>query len=217
MNKLVQQEYHDLTGRNYNFYTEKCMETAALQTLNEGGSLGNNKEYFKKNPFIAFKDKYHPFDAANDEYLLEIKRTDKDRNDLYKWGYDFSPDKMKRMVDYWFNNPQKQILILLIHSVRDWRHSIEEYMKTDCKGTLFSLPIKKNKYYESMTRYPRGGFNFITSNHYPLFDYHDTDVFPGPISDWLEEHFTGEKAQKWFKEPFGREKEKLTEKGTIDE
>ena len=47
MNKLVQQEYHDLTGRNYNFYTEKCMETAALQTLNEGGSLGNNKEYFK--------------------------------------------------------------------------------------------------------------------------------------------------------------------------
>ena len=217
MNKLVQQEYHDLTGRNYNFYTEKCMETAALQTLNEGGFLGNNKEYFKKNPFIAFKDKYHPFDAANDEYLLEIKRTDKDRNDLYKWGYDFSPDKMKRMVGYWFNNPQKQILILLIHSVRDWRHSIEEYMKTDCKGTLFSLPIKKNKYYESMTRYPRGGFNFITSNHYPLFDYHDTDVFPGPISDWFEEHFTGEKAQKWFKEPFGREKEKLTEKEKIDE
>ena len=61
------------------------------------------------------------------------------------------------------------------------------------------------------------GFNFITSNHYPLFDYHDTDVFPGPISDWFEEHFTGEKAQKWFKEPFGREKEKLTEKGKIDE
>ena len=43
----IQQEYHDLTGRNYNFYTEKCMETAALQTLNEGGSLGNNREYFK--------------------------------------------------------------------------------------------------------------------------------------------------------------------------
>ena len=37
-------DYYDLKGCNYNFYTEKQMELAALKRLNEGGALTNNKE-----------------------------------------------------------------------------------------------------------------------------------------------------------------------------
>tara|TARA_A100001515_G_C4505831_1_gene188292 strand:- start:21 stop:713 length:693 start_codon:yes stop_codon:yes gene_type:complete len=221
-------DYYDLKGRNYNFYTEKQMELAALKRLNEGGTLTNNKEYFEKDPFISFEDKYHPFDAYNSEYLLEIKRTDKNRNDLYTFGYDLSPDKMERMRDYWWRHSDKQILVLLMCGVREWdrdtdgillRHRmIETYMKTDCKGFLFPIPIKKNNYLESITRYPTGTLGCGSyGNAYTIFDYHDTEAFPGPISDWFDEHFKGKEAQKWFKEPFGTEKEKLKEKGEVDD
>ena len=132
------------------------------------------------------------------------------------------------MTDYWWRNSDKQILVLLMCGVREWdrdaegvllRHKmIETYMKTDCKGFLFPVPIKKNKYNQFITRYPTGGFNCgHYGTDYTIFDYHDTECFPGPLSDWFKEHFKGEKAQKWFKEPFGKEEEKLTEKGKIDE
>ena len=120
---IKHQNYYDLSGHNFNFYTEKQIELAAVNELNTGLMLENNRDYFKKHPFTPFNNQYHPFDAYNDHYLLEIKRTSKDRDLCYQWGYDFDSNKFKRMRDYWWQNSNKQILIL-VSSDRDWETQI---------------------------------------------------------------------------------------------
>ena len=209
---LVQhQDYYDLSGSNYNFYTEKQIELAAIKQLNTGGMLLNNKEYFKKHPFTPFNSTYHPFDAYNDHYLLEIKRTSKDRDLCYKWGYDFDHNKFKRMREYWWQNSNKQILILILFGVRTWetKDEINQFMKLNCKGLLYPVPIKKNNFLESIVRYDFRKINLNGEGKgYLIFDYHDTCVFNEPINEWFEQHFTGEKATKWYQEPFGKQLEK---------
>ena len=208
-----QQDYYDLSGFNYNFYTEKKIELAAIENLNTGLMLENNRDYFKKHPFKAFDDKFSAFDAYNDHYLLEIKRTSKDRGLCQKWGYDFSPEKFKRMAEYWSRHSEKQILILVLHGVRTWENKDEigEFMSLNCKGLLYPVPIKKNNYLEYITRYDVNNINCNGDGKgYFIFDYHDTDVFPSEtIEEWCETHFTGEKAKEWLSKPFGREKEVL--------
>lgn len=216
------QDYYDLSGRNFNFYTEKQIELAAINNLNTGLMLLNNREYFKKHPFTPFNNQYHPFDAYNDHYLLEIKRTSKDRDLCFKWGYDFDPNKFKRMRDYWWENSDKQILILVLFGVRTWidkeRDEIKNFMKLNCKGVLYPVPIKKNNYSESITRYDVRNIRLDCSDNkgYLIFDYHDTEGFPSPIEGWFDQHFKGEEAKKWYEKSFGTqlEKEKNKEQTT---
>ena len=208
-----QQDYYDLSGFNYNFYTEKQIELAAIEELNTGGRLQNNKEYFKKHPFKAFDNKFSAFDAYNDHYLLEIKRTSKDRDLCQQWGYDFCSDKFKRMAEYWCRNSGKQILILVLHGVKTWenRDEIGQFMSLNCKGLLYPVPIKQNNYLQYTTRYNVSNINCNGDGKgYFIFDYHDAEVFQGgTIEEWFETHFTGEKAKEWLSKPFGREKEVL--------
>ena len=203
------QNYYDLSGRNFNFYTEKEIELAAVNYLNTGLMLENNRDYFKKHPFTPFNSKYHPFDAYNDHYLLEVKRTSKARHLCYQWGYDFDQSKFKRMRDYWWQNSDKQILILILFGVRE-RDEIKNFMKLNCKGVLYPVPIKKNNYLESITRYDYRNICLDCSDNkgYPIFDYHDTDCFPPPIEEWFDQHFTGKEAKKWYEKSFGRQLEK---------
>jgi hypothetical protein len=214
MSRVVQhQDYYDLSGTNFNFYTEKQIELAAVNNLNTGLMLSNNREYFEKHPFTPFNSQYHPFDAYNDHYLLEIKRTSKDRSLCYKWGYDFDQSKFKRMRDYWWQNSNKQILILVLFGVRTWedRDEIKNFMNLNCKGVLYPVPIKKNTYLESITRYDVKKIWLSDDICYPIFDYHDATSFPEPVDGWFERHFTGEKATEWLAESFGRALEKEKE------
>ena len=117
------------------------------------------------------------------------------------------------MRDYWWQNSNKQILILVLFGVRTWedRDEIKNFMNLNCKGVLYPVPIKKNTYLESITRYDVKKIWLSDDICYPIFDYHDATSFPEPVDGWFERHFTGEKATEWLAESFGRALEKEKE------